>query len=435
MRNPPTKLPNILLIHWHDLGKYLGCYGWSGIPSPNVDRLAREGIRFDRAFTCAPSCSPSRAALFTGRYPHSNGVNGLVKGGWEYRSGVRTLPMYLCDAGYHTALIGQQHESRDADSLGFNEVYVNRQPPYLEHCERVTPQALEFLDRCVTSDQPFFASVGFFEVHRFRKDNYPAYRYPPEPMDNIPIPGYLPDNPAVRGDLAGFAGSIRRADAATGQILDHLDALGLRENTWVIFTTDHGMAFPRAKATLYDPGLETALIHRWPTGFPGGGRTSQALAGHVDLVPTLLDMIGADVPPEIEGVSYRQVLAGTDSEGQREYLFGEKTYHMDYDPIRCIRTARYKLIRNFERMQGIGMASDIEGSPSYRSLPPSIMEHPRPEWELYDLESDPWERDNLSEDPGLASIRTKLANELHKWMETSADPLLKGPVPPANKLE
>jgi arylsulfatase A-like enzyme len=205
--------PNILLVHWHDLGRHLGTYGRRGVPSPHVDRLAGQGLRFDNAFCTAPLCSPARGSLFTGRYPHDNGLLGLAHLGWEYRSGVRTLPGLLGDAGYRTALAGMQHESSDPATLGFQELFALRTNHLeREYCDGVTDAATAWLARAAAGDRPFFLCVGFEEVHR----PYPTDRYRPDDPREVEVPPFLPDNEWTRDDLASFQGCIRVADAAVG---------------------------------------------------------------------------------------------------------------------------------------------------------------------------------------------------------------------------
>ena len=227
---------NVLIVHWHDLGRYLGVYGHADISSPRLDQLAGEAILFTRAHATAPLCSPSRGSLFTGRYPQSNGLVGLAHHGWEYRAGVRTLPHILTESGWYTALFGMQHETSYPSKLGFEEFEVSN-----SYCEYVVEQATRWLAN--PPRQPFLLTAGFFETHR----PYPRDRYEPADADAVTVPDYLPDTGDIRQDLADFYGSITVADAAVGELLDTVAATGLDRNTWVIFMTDHGPALPRAK--------------------------------------------------------------------------------------------------------------------------------------------------------------------------------------------
>ncbi len=244
---------NVLLVHWHDLGRYLGVYGHTDVSSPRLDQLAAEGILFTRAHATAPLCSPSRGSLFTGRYPQNNGLVGLAHHGWEYRAGVRTLPHILSESGWYTALFGMQHETSYPSRLGFDEFDVSN-----SYCEYVVERAAEWLTD--PPEQPFLLTAGFFETHR----PYPRDRYEPADADDVAVPDYLPDTADIRQDLAEFYGSISVADAAVGRLLDTLAQSGLDQSTWVVFMTDHGPALPRAKSTLYDAGTGIAMIVRPP---------------------------------------------------------------------------------------------------------------------------------------------------------------------------
>lgn len=416
--------PNILLVHWHDLGRHLGAYGHRGVPSPHVDRLAGQGLRFDNAFCTAPLCSPARGSLFTGRYPHDNGLLGLAHLGWEYRSGVRTLPGLLGDAGYRTALAGMQHESSNPATLGFQEFFALRTNHLeREYCDGVTDAATAWLAGAAVGDRPFFLCVGFEEVHR----PYPTDRYRPDDPREVEVPPFLPDNEWTRDDLASFQGSIRVADAAVGRLLSTLDDLNLTADTWVVFTTDHGVAFPRAKSTLYDSGTGVALIMRPPESWHTPRGTSDRLFSHVDLVPTMLDMLGAPIPPEVQGVSHAQWLGGGDPAPAREHVFTEKNFHDIYDPIRAVRDKEFKYIRNFEPRPLLPLPGDLESSPTRHGFGDAHLAH-RPAEELYDLRQDPWEQHNVAGDRDYAQVGARLAERLESWRAETRDPLLDGPL-------
>ncbi|MQA84895.1 MAG: sulfatase-like hydrolase/transferase [Streptosporangiales bacterium] len=422
MTEPPT-LPNVLLLHWSDLGRHLGTYGVRGVHSPSVDRLAGEGVQFGRAFSAAPLCSPARGALFTGRYPHANGLMGNAHLGWRYGEAERTLPALLADAGYHTALAGLQHEGDDPRALGFAETITDPAARW-QHCGEVADAALGWLEGRASWRQPFLLTVGLHEVHR----PYPAERYPPEDPAGVDVPGFLPDNPWTRDDLAAFQGAIRVADLQVGRLLDRLDRLGLAPSTWVIFTTDHGTPFPRAKSTLYDPGIEVALIMRLPEGWRAPRNPEGRLFSHVDLVPTILDRFGLPIPEGVHGMSHARWLAGDEAARGRTEIFAEKTYHDVYDPMRCVRTGRWKYIRNYEQRPLLTLPADIEASPTRRGYRDDHLRH-RPAEELYDLRDDPFEQENLVGEPSCAEIRGSLAGRLLHFRQETRDPLLLGPVP------
>jgi arylsulfatase A-like enzyme len=405
---------NVLLVHWHDLGRYLGVYDHPDVSSPRLNRLAAEGILFTRAHATAPLCSPSRGSLFTGRYPQSNGLVGLAHHGWEYRSGVRTLPQMLSEYGWHSVLFGMQHETSYPSRLGFDEFDVSN-----SYCEYVVERTQRWLqDHGGT--RPFLLTAGFFETHR----PYPRDRYHPADAATVELPDYLPNTIEVRQDLADFYGSIVTADAAVGRILDTLAATGLDTNTWVIFFTDHGAAFPRAKSTLYEAGTGIAMIVRPPSEKRVAPRVYDDLFSGVDLVPTLLGLLGIPEPDDIEGISHAQALLTPKSTASvRDHVYTTKTYHDSFDPIRAIRTKDFSYIENYAHRPLLDLPWDIEESPSGHAVAP-LVRNPRPERELYDLRADPTETSNLlagDDVDGSDAIAADLAVRLHDWRQQTGD--------------
>ncbi|MBJ7287747.1 sulfatase [Williamsia sp.] len=403
---------NVVFIHWHDLGRHLACYGAQGVASPHLDALAAGGIRLTDAHAAAPLCSPARGALFSGRYPHSNGLVGLAHHGFEYHDDVRTLPQLLTESGWQSALFGMQHESSDPYRLGFEEFDVSD-----SLCDYVVEQSQRWL-RDRTDSRPFLLTAGFFETHR----PYPASDYPPDDPESVTVPGFLPDAWPVREDIAGLQGSITKADAAVGRLLATVNELGLDDSTWIVFITDHGVAFPRAKSTLYQEGTGVACIIRPPAGRGVTPREYDDLFSGVDVTPTILDLLGLDVPESMEGFSHADELIATDAAPVRAELFTEKTYHDSFDPIRAVRTTRYSYIENYARRPALSLPLDILDSPSARALDGS-QDFPRAERELYDLDTDPYERTNLADDAAYADIVSDLADRLHRWRTDTGDEL------------
>lgn len=408
---------NVLIVHWHDLGRQLGVYGHPDVSSPRLDQLASESILFTRAHATAPLCTPSRGSLFTGRYPQSNGLVGLAHHGWEYRAGVRTLPQILSESGWYSALFGMQHETSYPKRLGFDEFDVSN-----SYCDYVVERVEEWLrdDDGQRGQQPFLVTAGFFETHR----PYPHDRYQPAEPTAVDLPAYLPDTPEVRGDLADFYGAIATADAAVGRLLDTLIETGLDSSTWLVFFTDHGPAFPRAKSTLYDAGTGIAMLIRPPTGRDVPVRVYDELFSGVDLVPTLLELLGLEVPADVEGLSHAHALLapGGAADPVREQVYTMKTYHDSFDPIRAIRTKEYSYIENYVPRPLLDLPWDIEESPSGLAIAPFVTS-PRPERELYDLRSDPSETTNLLADGNSAmdAVAADLAVRLNDWRQRTGD--------------
>ncbi|CDO09190.1 sulfatase [Mycolicibacterium cosmeticum] len=411
---------NVLFVHWHDLGRYLGAYQHTDVDSPRLDRLAAEGILFTRAHATAPLCSPSRGSLFTGRYPQSNGLLGLAHHGWEYRADVQTLPALLSESGWHTALFGMQHETSYPARLGFDEFDVSN-----SYCEYVVERAVDWLRRRTAdpTGTPFLLTTGFFETHR----PYPPERYDPADPDAVAVPGYLPDTPDIRQDLADFYGSITVADAAVGELLDTLAETGLDRTTWVVFLTDHGPALPRAKSTLYDAGTGIALIVRPPRDANIAPRIYDDLFSGVDLTPTLLDLLGVPIPEAVQGLSHAANLRGAAQDEVRTEVYTTKTFHDSFDPIRAIRTKEYSYIENYAPRPLLDLPWDIADSPPGQAVGPRVTT-PRPARELYDLTADPAESRNLltentSGDDVLAAeaLAGELALKLDDWRHKTND--------------
>lgn len=421
MITPDTQRPNFLFFTCHDLGRHLGCYGRSTVNTPALDRLAGTGVRFDNVFCTAPQCSPSRASMHTGRYPHATGVLGLAHQpfGWRLTPTDQHLAHILARAGYSTTLIGMQHliERGRAEELGYERVF----PVAPAGEEAVT--AIQYLADLAERGKPFYLEVGFEEPHR----PYDFGGAAPDASRGIDVPAYLPDVPEARDDFAAFQGAARVMDEAVGRVLEGLARAGLEQNTWVIFTADHGIAMPRAKGSLYDPGIEVALLMRWPGGGLEGGRVVGRLLSNVDFTPTMLEAAGLPAPSNTQGSSFWPLLAGSRYTPRTE-IFAEKTFHTYYEPMRCVRTTTHKYIINLEVSTAVDVPADVRQSPVY----PLLIEEfarVRDYEELYDLAADPLEQTNLAGQEGLAQVEADLRTRLLSWMRETGDPILNGPVP------
>jgi len=412
---------NVVLIDCHDLGRHLGVYGQATVSSHHLDQLAAAGVCFDNSFCTAPQCSPSRAGLYTGRYAHANGMMGLAHApfNWRLHSNEIHLAGHLQHAGYSTALIGVQHvtghDEPSVRKLGFDHVLLE------ENAAKAAERAVQWLD--CTPAEPFFLNIGFLIPHRDAAGRY--HQAEPDSSLGVRVPDYLPDSPEARLEFAELQGVIHSLDKAVGAVWAALAAQHLLQDTWLIFTTDHGLAMPRAKCTLYDPGIETALIMIAPSlGMEGGKRFPQ-LVSNVDLLPTILEMLGLAVPDNLHGRSFAGLLQGEVYQA-RSALFAEKTFHTAYEPQRAVRTDRYKLIWNAEA--GIlNVPGDVMQSPIYPQLLKQVAEE-RPAFEFYDLEQDSMEQENRIQDPACREDISRLRRLLLDWMETTGDPLLDGPV-------
>ncbi|MEK7396161.1 MAG: sulfatase [Candidatus Poribacteria bacterium] len=412
--------PNFLFIICHDLGQELGMYGHPTVESPMLDGLAEEGVRFHNYFCASSPCSPSRGCIVTGRYAHNSGLMGLVNRGWDMPSKEKVLADYFNDLGYETYLFGFQHERKDRSAMGYK--HLDQGSIYVD---AVKDRVVNFLKSEDASAKPFFAMVGTYEVHLpFNRPEYAPRKISPE---KVYVHPFLKDTPEVREELSMLHGSVKFTDENVGLILDCLKEQGLEDNTIVIFTTDHGCAIPRAKSSLFDAGIRTATIMKGP-GIPKG-KTFFELLSNIDMLPTLLELAGGETFPEIQGKSFINTIQGKDHESRQE-IFAERNYHDNYDPMRCIRTERWKYIRSFEPKMNIPLPLDIERSPAGQALTSEDLVPRAPE-ELYDLQNDPNEFNNLAYNMRYKHIRDDLESRLHRWMVETNDPILHGSIPDA----
>ncbi|MDG4789138.1 sulfatase-like hydrolase/transferase [Micromonospora sp. WMMD1102] len=243
----------------------------------------------------------------------------------------------------------------------------------------------------------------------------------------VTVPGYLVDDASAREELAELQGAVSYLDDCVGRVLTKFDDLGLTDDTIVLFVTDHGLALPRAKCTLYDPGLEIALLVRAPGLGWQGGRTVTDLVSGVDLVPTLLDALGLPIPTDVAGISQVPAIRGT-ARRPHPAIFGQLTFHDYYDPRRCVRTGSRKLIVNFSSAPSIMDASQSWHRRCTPRLAPGTVTASHPLAELYDLDADPYEMSNVLDDPRHADDRVTLLATLYDWLAQVDDPLLAGPV-------
>ncbi len=409
--------PNILYIHSHDTGRFTSPYGYS-VPTPNLQRLASEGVLFRQAFCAAPTCSPSRASLLTGECPHSNGMLGLVNRGfamtptgYEHHI-IRTLRR---EAEYYSALVGLQHIAKDPHTIGYD--HVESFPG--NHVEQVAPAAVRFLQS--QPKQPFWLTVGFFETHR-------AYRQagPEDDWRTIQPPPPIPDVPATRRDMADFHASVRKLDWAVGEVLAALESAGLAANTLVISTTDHGISFPAMKCNLYDGGMGVHLVMRGPGEFTGG-KVCDAMISQIDLYPTLCELLQVPPPDWLQGRSFLPILRGQVAE-VNDAVFAEVTYHAAYEPKRAVRTKRWKYIRRFDGRTRPVLPNCDDGMSKSYWLESGWAQQPVVPEELYDLIFDPNEQNNLVADPSHGKTLAEMQNRLNTWMQATYDPILQGPV-------
>lgn len=414
MTRMATASPNILYIHSHDTGRYIEPYGHN-IPAPNIQSLAEEGILFRRAFCGGPTCSPSRACLLTGQCAHSNGMLGLAHRGFRLHDYGRHIVNTLRSAGYSSALAGIQHITKNPEEIGYDRIIDTRG----RGVRHVAPAAVEFFEE--DPEGPFFLSVGFSETHRRYLEpgpgEDPRYTLPPHP---------IPDTPETRRDMAGFKASVRVFDRGVGTVIDALDANGYGDDTLVICTTDHGIAFPYMKCNLTDHGIGVMLIMRGPGGF-SGGKVCDSLVSQIDIYPTLCELLDIDPPEWLEGSSMMPLIRG-EREEINEQIYAEVTYHAAYEPQRAVRTDRWKYIRRFGGRDTPVLPNCDESLTKDLWLENGWRERRVAEEQLFDLVFDPNEANNLVRDPSFSDVLEDMRGRLQAWMRRTDDPILEGEV-------
>jgi N-sulfoglucosamine sulfohydrolase len=427
---------NIIYIHTHDSGRYIEPYGYN-IPTPNLMQLAQEGTLFRNTYCAGPTCSPSRAALLTGMSPHSCGMIGLAHRGFKIEDYSKHIVQFLNRNGFETALCGVQHEAVKPELIGYQKIMTGHRGPSASGEHAAVKWDIENANRAAQyikdeKDKPFFLSYGMFSTHReFPEtgDVNPDYVMPPFP---------LTDTKKNREDMANYISSVKIADKCIGVVLGALRESGKEAETLVIYTTDHGIAFPKMKCNLYDTGIGVSLIMRYSRN-KLAGKATDALISQIDVFPTICDLLNLEKPDWLQGKSFLSVLEGN-KEAIREEIFSEVTYHAAYEPKRCVRTSRYKLIKFFDTHDNI-VPANIDDGPSKSFLVENgYLEKMREKELLFDLYLDPVERINLVNDESYREVYEDLNNRLNKWMKDTKDPLLLGQVRlPAgaitNKLE
>ncbi len=427
---------NILYLHSHDTGRYIQPYGHA-IPTPRLQRLAEEGVLFPQAFSGAPTCSPSRAALLTGQWAHCCGMVGLASPwyGCELNDYSRHLIHTLKPLGYHTALCGIQHIAPDPAMIGYDEL-VHAGYDLHHDAATITPKAVAFIEQQTNQSRPWFFSVGFFETHRYQRTPHRGYEREPLEMDGRYVcpPAPIADSAEARADMADFHASAARLDGGIARVLEALDRSGQADNTLIVYTTDHGPPWPTMKCNLTDHGIGVSLIMRLPKtmrealGERGGGIVCDAMVSQIDLFPTLCEMLAIDRPAWLQGQSMMPLLRG-EAEAIRNELFAESSYHGQYEPQRCVRTPRWKYIRRFDGRAGCNTGNCDGSAVKDTWLEAGWERRQVGEEQLHDLLFDPQEMHNLARDPAAGEALVEMRGRLDKWMHETDDPVLTGDVP------
>ena len=444
---PPAGRPNVLLITVDDMNwDTPGCFGGAvkGV-TPNIDRLAGEGMRSMRAHMTIALCQPCRSALMTGRYPHRNGAMGFE----PIRNNVPTLGEQLHRAGYLNGVMSKGLHMTPVKQFGW-DVFVSRNKlGHGRHPKLYYEQAKAFFDRAKREGRPFFLNTNSSDPHRpfhdtadegrrFKdyKDDYPdpsrVYRH-----DEVTVPGFLPDLPWIRQDVATYYCSARRADETVGEVLRALKESGLEESTLVMFLSDHGMPFPFAKRSCYLNGTRTPWIVRWPGKVKPGSADKRHFISGIDFMPTVLAAAGLEKPKGMDGTSFLPLLAGKGQEGrERVFTVLHKTVTDQPLPIRCVHEGSFSYIYNawadgktpFRTARQLGgpirvMMNAAKTDPKIAARVKHFMY--RTSEELYDYSTDPDALSNLAGRAGHGQRLAHLRGQMLAWMKRTKDPIAK----------
>jgi len=416
--------PNILWLVAEDMGPAMGCYGQKEVSTPNLDRLAADGVRYTRAYATAPVCSASRSAFMTGMYQITIGAQNHRShrdDGYQVPAGVKPIPEWMHEAGYFTANLVNL-----PPALGFRGTGKTDW--------NFTPPAQPFESKSwndLAAHQPFFAQINFQETHR--DFHAPKHADPAK----IELPLYYPDHPVTRDDYAAYLDAATELDRKVGLILEQLEKDGLAENTVVVFMADHGEVMVRGKQFCYEEGLHIPLIIRWPKGLEAPerfqkGTVSERFIEAIDLAPTFLALARAEVPKKMEG----RVFLGAQAAAPRKMVFGARDRCDEtVFRFRTVRDARFRYIRNFTPDRPFLQANRYKEKqyPVWTLLPKLFAEGKltsaqaalcsptMPPEELYDLQADPHEIKNLAGDPAFAADLTRLRGAVEKWIEQTND--------------
>lgn len=424
-QNFTGKQRNIVVFIADDLARNeLGCYGGQNVKTPNIDRFASEGVRFNRMFSSTTMCSPTRASIYTGLYPVKNGV---YKNHGATRPETKSVVHYFKEAGFRVGLTGKTH-FRPQSVYPFEKVTGFEPDCVKPTADYTTNGIVEFMKR--NSQQPFCLFICSTHPHA------PWTTGDPSKFDaaKLKLPPHFVDNPETREAFARYLAEIEMLDSQFGDVLNALKSSGKEDETLVMFCGEQGPQFPGGKWTSWDYGQKSAFIIKTPEDYLQG-QVSEAIVQYEDVLPTLLTYSGEQVPEKLDGKSFLQVLRGK-AKQHRQWAYG---VHNNFPegtpyPIRSIRDDQYKLIVNLtpeatyyeKHLMSLGKGNYWNAWVRDAKINDTA-EHwvnrylTRPEIELYNTTIDPWELNNLASDEKMKPRIEKMKKELFGWMQEQGD--------------
>lgn len=444
-KNPTTTKPNILLVtvddmNWNSVGVY-GCE-LNNI-TPNIDQLAKAGKKFNYAYVQSPNCSPSRGAIQSGMYPHSSGMRGFYYVDFKHQS----LPEVLSKNGYYTAVINKATDTslspKMIDNWDFNKKFQgDEKRNHINYNQSFN----ELMLKVKKENKPFYCVVNIADPHKLffndpgtKKDNYtdpkPSSLYTKQ---DISIPPFLPIHPKVKQEMTNYYNSVKRADDCFGAIMTSLKENNMDENILVIFLSDHGMALPYAKSSCYQNGVKTPWIMSWAGKITPNSIENEHMVSAVDIMPTILDIIGIEKGDHLQGSSFKPLLEDKKLPKRKEYVFVEFNENAGGTPrpIRGVFSKKYNYIFNVWATGDYTFKSAAQSHTSYKVMKKMSETNEevksrfdylnyRTIEELYDVENDPNSLHNLINDPNYKDVIKELQSEMLGWMINTDDYLLK----------
>ncbi|TWT80755.1 Choline-sulfatase [Planctomycetes bacterium CA13] len=417
VRSADAGRPNVILFLADDISQEdLGCYGNESMQTPNIDRLAANGLRFDNAFLTISSCSPSRCSIITGRYPHNTGAAELHT---TLPKGSVLFPEFLKDAGYYTVLSGKDHMGSEAHR-GFTKVSKGVGPGK----EGDWVEILHGRPK----DQPFFFWFASTDAHRGWTLNDDAPQYSPE---DVVVPPYLVDGPKTREDLTGYYHEVSRFDHYIGLVVEELEQQGVLDQTVIIVMADNGRPFPRCKTRLYDSGIKTPFIVHYPDGAVVG--STESMISSIDVAATVLDLAKIEKVERIQGISFHSILSNSKAT-TRDVVFAEHNWHVFRNHERLVRTGDWLYIRNnLPEQQNLCVEAYMGGAGdelwdnqklgTLSDAQQNVFWNPCPEEELYHVSKDVHQLSNVASNPENKPVLETMRGLLSEWTEQTGDTL------------
>jgi len=415
--------PNILFIVSEDNSEHLGCYGEQRVHTPHLDALAATGVRYTRAYVPYSVCSPSRAAFLTGLYTRQTGHIGLATHRFSMFRDFKTMPAYFQEAGYYTGFLGKTHinPERLVEDFVDHRAIKNFNFGKTISIEAYADEAQTVINNAAVRDKPFMLIINYADAHRSfvrkSKHGFPT-QLVEEPIE--PFPWIGSDSPHLREELRDYFNCMNRLDEGVGMVLDHLEKAGERDNTLVIYISDHGADFPRGKGSIYENGTKIPMIVNDPKSFPNP-KVEHGMVSTIDILPTMLRAANIPVPEHLPGIALQDIDSGAIP--PRKYIH---TFTTGSSPNLLyvqfgIRDKRYKLVYNPDRSLNLLGVSRYRNSKLPKDQHVQSFLYP-PEYELFDLQEDPHEWENLADSPEHHDIKQRLLKSMQDFQSEIKDP-------------